>query len=174
MDRVKRKNTLEHAQNVQIQIIWVFAIHLYILQYRMILLADSEGPDQTARLRSLIWAFAAHICSKTTFSHSAALIMFDQMFCTYLTLRKQLSRNAWTIITRMRAVWWLTCRSVYSFIELKNVSKGSKDRDQNTLRYRLIWVFAARKPRSPLFSLCDSIINSGIAGFERFCISVRC
>ena len=30
----------------------------------MILLADSEGPDQTARMRmrSLIWAFAVRIC----------------------------------------------------------------------------------------------------------------
>ena len=33
----------------------------------MILLADIEGPDQTARLRRLIWAFAVSICPKTTF-----------------------------------------------------------------------------------------------------------
>ena len=33
----------------------------------MILLADSEGPDQTARMRRLIWAFAVRICSKTHF-----------------------------------------------------------------------------------------------------------
>ena len=31
----------------------------------MILLADSEGPDQTARMRRLIWAFAVRICQKT-------------------------------------------------------------------------------------------------------------
>ena len=31
----------------------------------MILLADSEGPDQTARMRRLIWAFAFRICPKT-------------------------------------------------------------------------------------------------------------
>ena len=30
----------------------------------MILLADSEGPDQTARMRRLIWAFIVHICPK--------------------------------------------------------------------------------------------------------------
>ena len=28
----------------------------------MIVLADSEGPDQTARMRRLIWAFAVRIC----------------------------------------------------------------------------------------------------------------
>ena len=28
----------------------------------MILLVDSGGPDQTARMRSLIWAFAVRIC----------------------------------------------------------------------------------------------------------------
>ena len=33
----------------------------------MIVLADSEGPDQTARMRRLIWAFAVRICPKTRF-----------------------------------------------------------------------------------------------------------
>ena len=33
----------------------------------MILLADSEGPDQTARMRSPIWAFAVRICPNTYF-----------------------------------------------------------------------------------------------------------
>ena len=46
----------------------------------MILLAESEGPDQTARMRTLIWAprsliraFAAGICPKT-FLHGAVQI----------------------------------------------------------------------------------------------------
>ena len=38
----------------------------------MVILVDSEGPDQTARMRSLIWAFAVHIMFKDTFSHGAA------------------------------------------------------------------------------------------------------
>ena len=33
----------------------------------MILLADREGPDQTAHQRSLIWAFDLRICQKTHF-----------------------------------------------------------------------------------------------------------
>ena len=33
----------------------------------MILFADSEGPDQTAQMRTLIWAFAVCICPKTCF-----------------------------------------------------------------------------------------------------------
>ena len=33
----------------------------------MILLADSEGPGQTAWIRRLIWAFAVSICQKTPF-----------------------------------------------------------------------------------------------------------
>ena len=33
----------------------------------MILSADSESPDQTARMRRLIWAFAVRICPKTRF-----------------------------------------------------------------------------------------------------------
>ena len=33
----------------------------------MILLADSEGPDQAVRMRRLIWALAVRICQKTRF-----------------------------------------------------------------------------------------------------------
>ena len=47
-----------HAQSI----IWDFDLHLYILKYTMILAADREGPDQTAQMRRLIWAFAVGIC----------------------------------------------------------------------------------------------------------------
>ena len=48
---------LVHAQSI----IRAFALHSHILQYPMILLADSEGPDQTAWSRRLIWAFTVRI-----------------------------------------------------------------------------------------------------------------
>ena len=41
--------------------------YMYILHCPMILLADNEGPDQTARMRSLIRASAVRICSKARF-----------------------------------------------------------------------------------------------------------
>ena len=41
----------------------------------MILLADSEGPDQTAHLNSLIWAFTVYTCLKGTFSLGGAHMM---------------------------------------------------------------------------------------------------
>ena len=78
MGRVKRKSAYEHAQNTQSDhtshaqsIIRVFALNYYVLQYPMILLADSEGPDQTARMRRLIWAFATLIMPEKTFLHGA-------------------------------------------------------------------------------------------------------
>ena len=40
----------------------------------MIFYADSEGPDQTARMRRLIWAFAGPHMPEDTFSHGAAQI----------------------------------------------------------------------------------------------------
>ena len=49
-----------------------FPIPHYILHFLMILQADSESPDQTARMRSLIWAFLVRTCCKDTFSHCAA------------------------------------------------------------------------------------------------------
>ena len=38
-------------------IIRASTFHSYALKYPIILLADSKGPDQTARMRLLIWAF---------------------------------------------------------------------------------------------------------------------
>ena len=63
----KRKNVdsdqPEHAQSI----IRALALHSYIMWYPVILLADREGPDQTARMRRLIWAFLVRICRKTRF-----------------------------------------------------------------------------------------------------------
>ena len=52
-----------HAQTIT----RAFALHSYILQHRINLLSDIEDPDQTARIRRLIWAFAVRICPKTRF-----------------------------------------------------------------------------------------------------------
>ena len=41
----------------------------------MILLADSEDPDQTAQLRSLIWAFTVITCPNACFIYSAAHVI---------------------------------------------------------------------------------------------------
>ena len=73
--RVKRKRAFEYGQKCADSdhpahaqsIIQVFVLHSYILLYPMILLADSEGPDQTALMRSLILVFAARVCPKRRF-----------------------------------------------------------------------------------------------------------
>ena len=44
-----------------------FALYSCFLRYPMSLLADSEGPDQTTQMHSLIWAFTVHICPKPHF-----------------------------------------------------------------------------------------------------------
>ena len=76
MHLVKRKIAFEHAQNGQIKIILcmrnvAYGHLLCNLQYLMILLADSKGQDQTARMRRLIWAFAAAYAQRRL-SHDAA------------------------------------------------------------------------------------------------------
>ena len=82
MGCVKWKSAFKHAQTAQIPIILrmnkvalAFALHSYILLYPIILFAGSEGPDQTAHLRSLIWALAVCICPKDMFSHGTAHMM---------------------------------------------------------------------------------------------------
>ena len=52
------------------------ALHSYILWYPMILLAYSEGLDQTAQMHRLSWAFAVYM-PEDTFSHAAAHIELD-------------------------------------------------------------------------------------------------
>ena len=68
--RVKRKGVFwvnanykdpDQPAEIRISLIRNSAIFRYVLQYPMILLADSEGPDQTARMRSLILGFAVRI-----------------------------------------------------------------------------------------------------------------
>ena len=80
--RANRTSVFEHAQNAQIQIILLMRkvssgrfLATHILQYPIILLADSEGPDQTAHPRSLIWAFAVRICLKTHFRMARPIYM---------------------------------------------------------------------------------------------------
>ena len=75
MGTIKQKSVFEHEQNANSDhsahaqsIIRAFALHSYILKYPMILFADSEGPDQTARPRSLICAFAVRTWTEGTFS----------------------------------------------------------------------------------------------------------
>ena len=70
-----KKGAFEHAQkcadsdhpaHVQ-SLMRVFVLHWHILQYPVTLLADNDGPDQTVRMRRLIWAFAVLINPKTRF-----------------------------------------------------------------------------------------------------------
>ena len=55
-----------YSDNAQ-SIIRAFALHSYMPRYPTILFADSKGPDQTARMRRLIWDFAVRICPETLF-----------------------------------------------------------------------------------------------------------
>ena len=73
-----------HPAHVQSNI-RAFALHLYILQYQMIMLADRDGPDQTVRMRRLIWAFAVHICPKTHFSIARPLKCRTQQLSSALS-----------------------------------------------------------------------------------------
>ena len=68
-----------------------FALHLYILLYPNDSLSDSEGPDQTARMRIMIWAFAVRICPNT-FSHEATQMKPQN----YPTCPRYWDRQVWT------------------------------------------------------------------------------
>ena len=59
-----------HAQSI----IPTFALHSYILWYHMILLADSEGPDQAVDVQAELGLRCPHM-PKDTFSHGAAQVV---------------------------------------------------------------------------------------------------
>ena len=63
----KRKAQIQSYLELAQCIVRAFILQLYILQYTMIVLADREGHDQTARMRRLIWAFAVRIWPKAGF-----------------------------------------------------------------------------------------------------------
>ena len=80
MGHVKEKGALKHAQNVQIQII----LHmcqvsagtlLFIHSFCSIQWADSEGPDQTAQISRLVWAFVARVCPKIGFAWCGPILL---------------------------------------------------------------------------------------------------
>ena len=60
----------------------------------MILFADSEGPDQTARMRSLIRAFAVRICPKTCFRMARPDWQYKACWLTDRTNKEPIKRIA--------------------------------------------------------------------------------
>ena len=58
-------------------LIRTFAILFYVLQYPMILKADSDGPDETAPLHRLISSFALHLNPKTLFRMAKPTVILE-------------------------------------------------------------------------------------------------
>ena len=53
-----------------------FALHQYILQYPMILLADSKGPDQPAQMRRLIRALLFAYATKAHLTIAGIVLIY--------------------------------------------------------------------------------------------------
>ena len=66
----------DHPATAQ-SIIRAFALHSYSVWYPIMLLADTKSPDQTARMRRLILAFAVRACSEGIFSLGATQVILD-------------------------------------------------------------------------------------------------
>ena len=63
------------TENIMRQVLLTLVFQLCIMLYPMIILTDSKGPDQTARMRRLIWAFTVRICPKTRFRMARLIYM---------------------------------------------------------------------------------------------------
>ena len=71
--RISAKCAKSHHPVQAQSIIRAFALHSYILSYPVILVADSEGPDQTAQADL---GLRCPIMPEDTFSHDVALIIY--------------------------------------------------------------------------------------------------
>ena len=79
-------------------IIRTFALHPCIWWYPIILLADIEGPDKTAPMRTLIWAFAVTICPKARFC-TARSIYKQQLFRKWAAISKHVHSQSRSLIS---------------------------------------------------------------------------
>ena len=68
-------------------LIQAVALHCNALLYPRILFVDSECPDQTARMRRLIRAFAVRICPKTRFRMARPTVHVSYTLHTLLLMR---------------------------------------------------------------------------------------
>ena len=98
----------------------------------MILLVDSEGPDQTARMRMLIWAFAVRIWSM--FSHGLVYISRCKLPTILHVQPTKTQINLYSLFS-------LRCPPEDTF----DTCLSCEDSDQTARMRRLIWVFARRK-----------------------------
>ena len=79
---------LAHTQSI----ILAFSLYSYGLKYPMILLADSEGPDQSVWMRRLTWDFVIRICPETRFGRRDPLIKYTLMdLCSLCSFEPWLS-----------------------------------------------------------------------------------
>ena len=73
----------------------------------MILLADKKGPDQTVRMRRLIWVFAVRICPKTRFGMAWLICRWNCIGIkeeSWALIRPSLSWNSFAV-DRSKAVF---------------------------------------------------------------------
>ena len=76
----------------------------------MILFADSKGPDQTARMRSLIWAFADRICAKKRFRMARPIYSGE-------VLKKNTDLYLFFTHEKLQTLLWLLLKITYSTVE---------------------------------------------------------
>ena len=106
------KRVFEHAQHAHIQIILrmrnVLSWHVLFTDTfygQMILLADSEGSDQTARMRKLIWALTVIYARRHVFAWRG--LDNNTFICTivYFNILNQIAIERIMYITRSKIVF---------------------------------------------------------------------
>ena len=122
----------------------------------MILFVDSKGPDQTVRMRRLIWAFAVSICPKKPFriarsisrpnlriqevSFSATIHLSDFIYCILVYLISKVNRLFLAISGKLSLsafcyhyqVWIL-----FNFQRVKTAKKKKKKKKTTTKKKQL-------------------------------------
>ena len=91
----------------------------------MILVAESEGPDQTVRLRRLIWAFAVCICPKTSFRMARPIKYLNNSYLEDISVYFSLC----SCLNLFLEYWFYNRKRI--FHENKMINKTNKTHNKN-------------------------------------------
>ena len=86
------------------------------------MVADSEGPDQTARMRSLIWAFAVRMCPKALFYMAWPIWLQSQEIVLLFQAKKKKKKKKKKSFVRISISAWKRYSSFHSRVSDKDSS----------------------------------------------------
>ena len=111
----------------------------------MILCADSEGPDQTARMRRLIWAFAVRTCPVMFWFGAAHLKPYN---CNQIRHIKRLVNIQKSQLNEL----WSFTGSFIKYMSIVIIETDNKRTEKFNISLAILWAYVSLEVFSELHS----------------------